>query len=173
METLADPRAILVIEETAFPSRQGLLRRRPAIYRLGRQQPHCQIGGFAFYVSRHGQAFIDRARYRPKAWTNEPARLSAAHVPPDTKFATKPGLALAMIGRAIAAEVPFAWVEVDSVYGVGDIAIALRREAKGYVLDVNTNNHFGPWIGKPEAAATACAIAGAINPSLWKQLPPH
>src|SRR3546814_7350440 len=103
METLADPRAILVIEETAFPSRQGLLRRRPAIYRLGRPHHHCQIGGFAFYVSRHGQSFIDRPRYLPNAWTNDPARLSSAHVPPDPKFATKPGLALALIGRALAA----------------------------------------------------------------------
>src|SRR3546814_10744311 len=82
METLADPRAILVIEETAFPSRQGLLRRRPAIYRLGRQHPHCQIGGFAFYVSRHGQAFIDRPRYLPTAWTHEPARLSRSEEHP-------------------------------------------------------------------------------------------
>ena len=69
---------------------------------------NCQIGVFAAYVSRHGHAFIDRALYLPKAWTDDPARLAAGHVPPGTTFATKPRLALVMIERAIAAGVPFA-----------------------------------------------------------------
>ena len=42
-----------------------------------------------------------------------------------------------MIERAIAAEVPFTWVAADSVYGVGEIEMALRRAGKGYVLGVN------------------------------------
>ena len=29
----------------------------------------------AAYVSRHGHAFIDRALYLPKGWTDDPARL--------------------------------------------------------------------------------------------------
>ena len=60
----------------------------------------------------------------------------------ETAFATKPRLARAMIERAIAAGVPFAWVAADSVYGVGDIEMALRRAGKGYVLGVNANHHF-------------------------------
>jgi SRSO17 transposase len=28
-------------------------------------------------VSRHGHAFIDRALYLPKGWTDDPARLAA------------------------------------------------------------------------------------------------
>ena len=43
-------------------------------------------------------------------------------------------LRCAMIERAIAAGVPFAWVAADSVYGVGEIEMALRRAGKGYVL---------------------------------------
>ena len=54
---------------------------------------NCQIGVFACYVSRHGHAFIDRALYLPKAWTDDPARMKAAHVPEETAFATKPALA--------------------------------------------------------------------------------
>ena len=76
----------------------------------------------------------DRALYRPRAWTDDPARMAAAHVPPGTAFATKPRLALGMIERAIAADVPFAWVAADSIYGVSEIEGALRRQAKGYVL---------------------------------------
>ena len=69
---------------------------------------NCQIGVFAAYVSRHGHAFIDRALYLPKAWTDSPARLAAAHVPADLAFATKPQLARRMAEHAMAARVPFA-----------------------------------------------------------------
>ena len=68
---------------------------------------NCQIGVFAFYVSRHGHGFIDRALYLPKAWTDDKARLAAAHAPEKVGFATKPRLAVQMIERAIAAGVPF------------------------------------------------------------------
>ena len=71
--------------------------------------------------SRHGHAFIDRALYLPKEWTDDPDRLEAAYVPPDVGFATKPKLAAKMITRAIATSVPFNWVAGDTVYGVGDI----------------------------------------------------
>jgi SRSO17 transposase len=36
---------------------------------------NCQIGVFATYASRHGHAFIDRALYLPKSWTDDPLRL--------------------------------------------------------------------------------------------------
>jgi hypothetical protein len=111
---------------------------------------NCQIGVFAAYVSGKGHAFIDRALYLPKAWTDDAMRRAAAHVPEEVAFATKPQLARAMIERAIAADVPFAWVAADSVYGVGEIEMMLRRQAKGYVLGVSGAHHFNSWIGKPE-----------------------
>lgn len=76
---------------------------------------NCQIGVFAAYVSDQGHAFIDRRLYLPKAWTADPARLRAAHVPEAVTFATKPQLALTMIERAVQAAVPFAWVAADSI----------------------------------------------------------
>ena len=134
LETLADRDAVLVLDETGF------LKQGKASCGVARQYTgsagkitNCQIGVFAAYVSRHGHAFIDRAQYLPKAWTDDPARLAAARVPPEITFATKPRLALAMIERAIAAGVPFMWVAADSVYGVGEIETALRRAGKGYV----------------------------------------
>ena len=96
--------------------------------------------------------------------------MEAAHVPHGTAFATKPGLAIQMIERAIAADTPFAWVAADSVYGVGDIETALRRAGKGYVLGVNANHHFGSWHGKPPIAGTAEKIAREVDPSLWQRL---
>ena len=96
--------------------------------------------------------------------------MAAAHVPPETDFATKPRLALGMIERAMRAEVPFAWVAADSVYGVGDIESALRRAGKGYVLGVNANHHFGSWHGKRPVAGTAEAIAHELDASAWQRL---
>jgi SRSO17 transposase len=104
LETLADNDAVLVIGETGF------LKQGKTSCGVGRQYTgsagkvtKCQIGVFAAYVSRYGHAFIDRALYLPKAWTNDPARMAAAHVPSGSSFATKPTLARVMIERAIKA----------------------------------------------------------------------
>ena len=171
LEHLADEDAVLVVDETGF------LKQGKASCGVARQYTgsagkitNCQIGVFAAYVSRHGHAFIDRALYLPKAWTSDPARMAAAHVPPDTFFATKPALALAMIERAIAAGVPFAWVAADTVYGTGEVEMALRRAGKGYVLGVSATSQFNSWGDKPPVAGTAAEIADKLDPSAWRRL---
>ena len=171
LETLADQDAVLVIDETGF------LKQGRASCGVGRQYTgsagkitNCQIGVFAAYVSRHGHAFIDRALYLPKSWTDNPARMTAAHIPSTTGFATKPQLAVAMIERALAASVPFAWVAADAVYGVGAIEQRLRRADKGYVLGVTSAHRFNSW-GKPQRiAGTAAMIAGTILADAWQRL---
>jgi SRSO17 transposase len=172
LETLADPDAVLVADETGF------LKQGKTSCGVGRRQytgsagkiANCQIGVFAAYASRHGHAFIDRALYLPRAWTDDPARLAAAHVPPGAGFATKPRLAGRMVERAIAAGVPFAWVAGDGVYGVGEIEMAPRRHGKGYVLGVNATHPFNSWVGKPEVAGTAEQIAQGLEPAAWRRL---
>src|SRR5215218_1401965 len=171
VETLAAPDAVLVVDETGF------LKQGKASCGVGRQYTGsagkittCQIGVFAAYASRHGHAFLDRALYLPKAWTDDPARLAAAHVPPGVGFATKPRLAGRMVERAIVAEVPFAWVAGDSVYVVGEIEMALRQAGKGYVLGVNATQAFNSWIGKPRVAGTAEQIAQGLDPAAWQRL---
>ena len=171
IEHLADEDAVLVVEETGF------LKQGKASCGVARQYTgsagkitNCQIGVFAAYVSRHGHAVIDRALYLPKAWTSDPARMAGAHVPPDTGFATKPALALAMIDRAIAAGVPFAWVTADTVYGTGEVEMALRRAGTGYVLGVSATREFNSWGAKPPVAGTAAEIAGTLDPCAWHRL---
>ena len=116
VEHLADDDAVLVVDETGFLT-QGKASCGVARQYTGSagKVTNCQIGVFAAYVSRHGHAFIDRALYLPKSWTDDPAR------------------------------VPFAWVAGDTVYGVGDIARDLRRAGKGYVLGVSSAHWFGSW----------------------------
>src|SRR5450631_681376 len=156
IEHLADDDAVLVIDETGF------LKQGNASCGVARQYTgsagkitNCQIGVFAAYVSGHGHAFIDRALYLPKEWTDDPDRLKATYVPPDAGFATKPKLATRMIARAIAASVPFKWVAGDTVYGVGDIEQQLRRAGKGYVLGVSSAHVFRSWGKRRSVAGTA------------------
>ena len=171
VETLAAPDAVLVIDETGF------LKQGKASCGVGRQYTgsagkitNCQTGVFAAYVSDQGHAFIDRRLYLPKAWTGDPARRQAAHVPEAITFATKPQLAQTMIERAIQAEVPFAWMAVDSIYGVGEIELALRRAYKGYVLGVTGQHHFWSWNAHLDVAGTAAEIAKGIPDQDWLRL---
>ena len=82
LETLADADAVLVIDETGF-LKQGRSSCGVARQHTGSagKITNCQIGVFVTYASRHDHAFIDRALYLPKSWTDDPARLAAAHVP--------------------------------------------------------------------------------------------
>jgi SRSO17 transposase len=171
LEHLAADDAVLVVDETGF------LKQGKAFCGVARQYTgsagkitNCQIGVFAAYVSDRGHAFIDRALYLPKAWAEDPARRAAAHVPQQIAFATKPHLARAMVERAIAKGVPFAWVVGDSIYGVSEVETALRRAGKGYVLGVNATSQFNSWGAKPPIAGTAAEIAGTLDPSAWRRL---
>ena len=171
VETLAADDAVLVIDETGF-LKQGKLSCGVSRKYTGSagKITNCQIGVFAAYVSRRGHAFIDRALYLPKSWTDDSARMNAAHVPADVDFATKPQIAARMIERAIAADVPFHWVAADTVYGVGDIERDLRSAGKGYVLGVSSAHWFGSWSKKRPIAGTAAQIAEVLKPADWKRL---
>jgi SRSO17 transposase len=171
LEHLASDDAVLVIDETGF------LKQGQKSCGVGRQYTgsagkitNCQIGVFVAYVSCHGHAFIDRALYLPKAWTADAARMKSAHVPDDTAFATKPSLAIGMVERAVAAGVPFAWVAADSVYGTGEVEMALRRAGRGYVLGVSSSHHFRSWKKASPIAGTAGEIASRVDPSRWLRL---
>ena len=170
LETLSDPDAVLVIDETGF------LKQGRSSCGVGRQYTgsagkitNCQVGVFAAYVSQHGHAFIDRQLYLPKAWTDAPVRLAAAHMPSEVAFATKPRIAVQMIGRTIAAGVPFAWVAADSIYGVSEVEMALRRAGRGYVLGVNATHHFHSWSRTLSVSGTAEGIAPALDPMAWQR----
>ena len=170
LETLADRDAVLVIDETGF------LKQGKASCGVARQYTgsagkitNCQIGVFLSYVSRHGHAFIDRSLYLPKEWTDNPARMKAAHVPGGVGFATKPQIARQMIVCAIAAKVPFSFVAADSVYGTGEIETVLRKAGKGYVLGVAANHKFNSWGKEQFVRGSAAKIAEALPKSAWRR----
>src|SRR4051794_5439196 len=116
LASLAVPDAVLVVDETGFlkqgTSSCGVQRQYTG---SAGKITNCQIGVFAAYVSDRGHAFIDRQLYLPRSWADQPDRRRAAHVPDDVHFATKPAIAVAMLGRALGAGGSFAWVAADSI----------------------------------------------------------
>jgi SRSO17 transposase len=62
---------------------------------------------------------------------------------------------------------PFAWVAADTVYGTGEVEMALRHAGKGYVLGVSATSQFNSWGAKPPVAGTAAEIASTLDPSAW------
>jgi SRSO17 transposase len=181
-EHLGDPDAVLVLDETGFLKKgdksAGVQRQYSGT--AGRIE-NCQIGVFLGYASRHGRALIDRALHLPEGWAGDAERRRGARVPEDVAFATKPKLGLAMLERARAAGVPFAWVAGDSVYGAEH---AIRRWAerhrRGYVLAVTSGQRLGlrpvtAWIADlPENAWQRLAAGeGAKGPRLydWAYVP--
>jgi SRSO17 transposase len=182
VEHLGDPEAVLVLDETGFLKKgdksAGVQRQYSGT--AGRIENR-QIGVFLGYASRHGRALIDRALYLPERWAGGAARRSAAGIPDEVAFATKPQLGLAMLDRALQAGVPFAWVTGDSVYGA-DHRIRRRLEARGrgYVLAVTSGQRLGlvpveDWLAKvpPDGWRRLSAGDGAKGPRLydWAYLP--
>ena len=139
LEHLGDPGAVLVVDETGF------VKKGTASAGVAKQYVGCvgkieqaQVGVFVAYASPQGVAFLDRALYLPREWTDDPARCQQAGIPPEVGFATKPQLAQAMLERARAAGVAAAWLTADSVYGDDrHLRMWLEAHEQAYVLAVS------------------------------------
>src|SRR5919107_6235389 len=75
VEHLGDEKAVLVLDESGFLKKgtHSVGVKRQYSGTAGRIE-NCQIGVFLAYVSRRGQAFIDRALYLPENWAEDRAR---------------------------------------------------------------------------------------------------
>jgi len=135
---LGDAAGVLVVDETGF-LKQGTKSvgvKRQYSGTAGRIE-NCQIGVFLGYASVVGRAGLDRALYLPQEWADDSARRTAAGVPADVTFQTKPQLARTMLERALDGGVPAAWVTADEVYGGdGSFRRALEERGQAYVLAV-------------------------------------
>ena len=141
MEHLGDPGGVLVVDETGFlkQGQKSVGVKRQYSGTAGKVE-NCQIGVFLAYGSRRGAAFLDRELYLPQEWAADWVRRQEAGVPEGVAFRTKAQLAQEMIGRAVAAGVPFAWVTGDTVYG-NDRRLRrwLEEQGRCYVLAVKNN----------------------------------
>jgi SRSO17 transposase len=139
-EELADPRAVLVIDPSAFPKKGddscGVARQWCG--RLGKTD-NCQVGVFLAYAAPGGHAPLDRRLYLPEDWAADPERRKKCHVPEDVAFQEKWRIALDLLDRS-RSDLPHAWVAADDEFGrVAEFRAALRQRGERYVLDVPCN----------------------------------
>lgn len=129
---------MLIIDETGFPKKGthscGVAGQYSGA--AGRCE-NAQVGVFLAYAASRGTAFLDRARYLPRAWTRDRARCTAAGIPAGVQFATKVALAKGLLARAFAAGVPARWVVADCLYGrVHHFRSWLERQGRAHVVGV-------------------------------------
>lgn len=168
VESLGDPDAVLILDETGFLKKgaHSAAVARQYTGTAGRIE-NAQVGVFLAYSGRHGTAFLDRALYLPKEWTDDPGRCKTAGVPEATAFATKGQLAKAMLKRAFDAGVPSAWVTGDEVYGSdGGLRRWLESEKRPYVLAVRANEYV--WTGSRQS--TVAALTASLPKRAWHKI---
>jgi SRSO17 transposase len=162
---LMDNEAVGVIDETGFLKKgqhsAGVARQYSGT--AGRIE-NSQIGVFLAYASQYGHTLLDRELYLPVEWTADPTRCAHAGIPTDHAFATKPALAQQMLARAVAANVTFAWLTGDSVYG-DDPTLRQWLEARGqaYVLAISQDTMV--WIGHTQY--TVATLLATVPTDGW------
>ncbi len=164
---LGDASGVLVIDETGFVKKgtrsAGVQRQYSGT--AGRVE-NCQLGVFLAYAGPRGRALIDRELYLPKSWTDDRDRCREAGVPDSVQFATKTDLARLMLGRALDAGVPAAWVTADEAYGKdGRFRDWLEQRRAAYVVAVASNQ------AVPGSSGTSRAdvLAAHAPDQAWKR----
>jgi SRSO17 transposase len=169
MEHLADPQAVLVVDDYGF-TKKGL--RSAGVARQYSKTEgriaNCQVGVFLAYHSGNGHALIDRQLYLPQTWTGDPVRCRAAGVPDDVAFSTKPQIATAMLARALDAGAPVAWVTADETYGPADSLRAWLEDRRvGYVMALRGDDTV---ITREGAEARPDEVITAQAPRSWRRI---
>ena len=165
LEHLADPAAVLVLDETGFV-KKGTKSVGVAPQYCGTvgKIANCQIGVFLAYATPHGPVLLDRALYLPKEWADDPARRAEAGVPADARCIPKPTLGKQLLERAFAAGVHAAWVTADSIYGGAyTLRHSLEEREQPFVLAVQSTQRVG-------LSAKAEHVVASWPAAVWQRL---
>jgi SRSO17 transposase len=140
------PQGLLVLDDTGLPKQGrgsvGVARQYSGT--LGKVA-NCQVVVSAHYVADEPTSPapihwpLTAQLYLPEAWATDGARRAKVHVPPEVVLQTKPALALALIDRARAWGVPFAWVVADAGYGDNPTFLqGLEDRQLAYIVGVSS-----------------------------------
>jgi len=168
IEAFGDPGAILVVDETGDVKK--------GVHSVGVQRQYSgtagriensQVAVYLTYAAPRGHALIDRALYLPRSWAEDHTRCANAGIPDDQQgFATKPTLAAELINRAVAAQVPAAWVAGDEVYGADPrLRAAIRGHGLGYVMAIAANRR----VPTPAGPIRVDAFPAQLRRRAWQK----
>jgi len=111
--------AVLVIDDTAIPKKgTHSVGVAPQYASALGKTANCQSLVSLTLASREVPVMVGLRLFLPESWTDDPERMTRAHVPKDRQTAlTKPEIAIEEIDRVIAAGARFGCVLADSGYG--------------------------------------------------------
>ena len=172
IEHLGRRDGVLIVDETGFLKKgahsAGVARQYTGT--AGRIE-NAQVGVFLAYATAQGHALIDRELYLPKEGCENAARRAATSIPEEIAFATKPALARRMIGRALDAGVPCAWVLGDEIYGSDRrLRMDLEQRAQPFVLAIRSNEKLWSMLGGQLGQHTAADLVKALSDDAWQRL---
>jgi SRSO17 transposase len=163
-----DGGGVLVVDETGFLKKgdKSVGVQRQYSGTAGRIE-NCQVGVFLALSGSRGRALIDRELYLPEGWCGDAARREAAGVPESVTFATKPALALRMLGRAFAAGLRPRWVLADEVYG-NDSKFRRHLEGMGQPFVVAVGAQQRLWVDLAQRRVDE--VADELPAGAWHRL---
>lgn len=173
LEHLGASDGVLIVDETGFLKKgehsAGVARQYSGT--AGRIE-NAQIGVFLAYASSQGHALIDRELYLPeREWCEDAGKRAEVAIPDAVTFATKPALASRMIGRALDAGLPCAWVLGDEIYGSDRrLRKELERREQPFVLAIRSNEKLWAVLDERLGQHAAARLAAALPARAWQRL---
>src|ERR1700760_4720650 len=172
--TAREPVEVWIVDDTGF-LKQGT-------HSVGVQRQYtgsagkianCQIGVSLSIATPQDHVAVDFELYLPASWPRYSTPRTEARIPPEIGFQTKSQLALSMLRRAVAADLPRGTVLADETYGNAefregcrrlglDFAVAISATTQAWVVDAAGRRH-GNALPARELAARL-AEQGALNP---------
>ena len=174
--------AWLIIDDTALPKKgERSVGVAPQYASSLGKTANCQSLVSMTLASREVPMMVGLRLFLPETWTDDPERMTRAHVPKDRQTAlTKPEIAIQEIDRVIASGVRFGCVLADSGYGSSGPfrqalnergllwAVGLSRRQNVYPADVydcrkcRFDRHFFAHLGA-RATAGATGVLGFVT----------
>jgi SRSO17 transposase len=152
-EDLGSPNGAIIFDETSF------VKKGDDSIGVGRQYcgtigkvDNCQVAVFAAYTSESGYALLDKKLFIPEHWFSEDyrERREKCKLPADTKFRTKPQLAVQMLNDIADEKVlPFKYILADTIYGESPEFIEAAEALHDTIYFVSVSKNTLCWLKRP------------------------
>lgn len=153
--TLGEEDGVYIVDESGFPKKGehsvGVARQWCGV--LGKVE-NCQVGVFGAYASRRGYTLVDHRLFLPEEWFDAAhrERWEKCGIPDETRFQTKPEIALERLQAVVAAgQLRFRWVTCDELYGrSSDFLDGVAALGRWYLAEVPCDTRV--WQTRPQTA---------------------
>src|ERR1700745_2917745 len=161
-----------IIDDTSFPKcgTKSVGVQHQYCGQLGKQA-NCQVAVTLSVANHHASLPIAYRLYLPKVWADDAQRRDKAHVPEAIRFKTKPQIALAQLGAALAAGVARGVVLMDASYGpTSALRAGIGALALTYVAAILPTVKVRA-VADPDRRVSAKQLALSLPNHAWRTIP--